>query len=115
VLFCGSRSWDSQRRADEIMQQLFDLFRGRFHVIQGGASGADDKAWLAAKKLGIPVKTENVDWRRFGKRAGVLRNVAMLDKQPQYVVALWDGQSKGTLHTIEQAINIYRIPTMIVV
>lgn len=96
------------------MQRLFDLFHGRFHIIQGGAHGADDKAWLAARKLNVPVETERAHWERFGRRAGILRNIRMLDKQPQYVVALWDGKSKGTQHTIEQAINVYRIPTLVI-
>lgn len=115
VLFCGSRAWNDQRRTDGVMQWLFDLFRGRFHVIQGGAKGADSQAWLAAKKLNISVATEEPDWSRYGTRAGFIRNVTMLEKKPQYVIALWDGKSRGTRHTVERAINVYRIPTMIVI
>lgn len=114
VLFCGSRTWADQRRTDSIMERLFSLFAGRFHVIQGGAPGADDCSWLAAKKLNVPVETERANWRRDGRRAGILRNIRMLDRQPQYVVALWDGMSRGTYYTIDHAINVYRIPTMVV-
>lgn len=114
VLFCGSRSWDDQRRTDEIMLRLFNLLGGRFHLIQGGAKGADDQAWFAAKRLGVPVTTDYADWRRDGKRAGIARNIRMLERQPQYVVALWDGMSRGTYHTIQQAISVYRIPTLII-
>lgn len=96
------------------MQHLVNLFNGRFHVIQGGALGADNSAWFAAKKLNIPVQTEHANWARDGKRAGILRNIRMLDKQPQCVIALWDGMSRGTYHTIDQAIGVYRIPTMVV-
>lgn len=114
VLFCGSRSWNDQPRTDQIMLRLFDLLRGRFHVIQGGAKGADDQAWMAAKKLCVVVTTDHADWKKDGKRAGIARNIRMLDKQPQYVIALWDGMSRGTYHTIDHAINVYRIPTLIV-
>lgn len=114
VLFCGSRTWDNQRRVDELMTQLFNLFSGRFHVVQGGAFGADNQAWLAAKKLNVAVATEKPDWTKYGKRAGFLRNITMLEKPPQYIVALWDGHSRGTLHTIERAVNLYRIPVVII-
>lgn len=106
--------WDDQRRTDSIMAQLLDLFRGRFHVIQGGAKGADDQAWLAAKKLGVPVETDRANWERDGKRAGIMRNIRMLERKPQFVVALWDGMSRGTYYTIDHAINIYRIPILVV-
>jgi hypothetical protein len=114
VLFCGSRMWNDQRRTDGIMRHLSNLFRGRFHVIQGGAKGADDQAWLAARKLGVPVATDSANWERDGRRAGVLRNIRMLEKKPQFVVALWDGMSRGTFHTIQHAVEVYRIPTLIV-
>lgn len=96
------------------MDQLYVLFSGRFHIIQGGAKGADDCARLAAWKLNIPNTTEKADWDTYGKRAGIFRNLKMLDRNPQYVIALWDGSSRGTFHTIERAVNLYRIPTMIV-
>lgn len=114
VLFCGSRTWNDQRHVDTIMAQLLNLFNGRFRVIQGGAFGADNQAWLAAKKLNVPVETVKPDWSRFGSRAGFIRNVTMLEKKPQYVIALWNGISRGTQHTIERAVNVYRIPTLIV-
>lgn len=95
------------------MAHLHRRFNGRFHVIQGGAKGADDQAWLAAKKLNVPVTTERPDWGKFGRRAGIMRNVRMLETPPQFVVALWDGMSRGTYHTIDNAINVYRIPTIV--
>lgn len=114
VLFCGSRTWVDQLCADEVMQRLFILFKGRFHVLQGGAFGADNRAWFAAKKLNVAVDTLRADWSKYGKRAGYFRNIQMLERKPQYVIALWDGVSRGTLHTIERAVNLYRIPTLII-
>lgn len=96
------------------MNYLYVIFQGRFHIIQGGARGADKGAHLAAWKLGVPSTPVKPDWAKYGKRAGFFRNITMLEKKPQYVVALWDGSSRGTLHTIERAVNFYRIPTMIV-
>lgn len=114
VLFCGSRTWNDQRRVDRLMDHLYVLFGGRFHIMQGGAKGADDHARLSAWKLNIPNTTMKADWTKHGKRAGFFCNIEMLEKKPQYVIALWDGSSRGTLHTIERAVNFYRIPVMIV-
>lgn len=82
--------------------------------MQGGAKGADDHARLSAWKLNVPNTTIKADWAKHGKRAGLFRNLEMLKKKPQYVIALWDGSSRGTFHTIERAVNFYRIPTIII-
>lgn len=96
------------------MAQLYQLLNGSFMVIHGGAKGADDAAWFAAKKLGIHAQVERPDWGLYGRRAGALRNLSMLEKKPALVVALWDGHSKGTKHTIDNAVNRFRIPTVII-
>lgn len=114
VLFCGSRAWSNQWWVDLLMVHLYILFSGRFHIMQGGARGADDCARLAAWKLNVANTTEKADWATYGKRAGIFRNLKMLESGPQYVVALWDGSSRGTFHTIERAVNLYRIPTIII-
>ncbi len=38
-----------------------------------------------------------------GRRAGLDRNVRMLDSKPDLALAFWDGQSRGTGHTITEA------------
>lgn len=96
------------------MDRLYELFKGRFHIIQGGAKGGDDCAKLAAWKINVPYTTVRADWDKHGKRAGFFRNIEMLERKPQYVIALWDGVSRGTLHTIERAVNLYRIPTLVI-
>jgi ABC-type sugar transport system substrate-binding protein len=45
----------------------------------------------------------HADWDQFGKRAGYLRNEQMLNQHPTAVWAFWDGQSRGTLHTMREA------------
>ncbi len=95
------------------MQHLWDLFGGRFHVLHGGARGADDQAWLAAQKLNITTIAERPDWKKHGNHAGLIRNIKMLEWPPQFVVALWDGMSRGTYHTIDHAVRVYRIPTIV--
>ncbi len=72
-------------------------------IITGCARGADAIARRVADDLGIPCTVYKAKWDEHGKRAGYLRNIEMLDASPDEVLAFWDGQSKGTKHTITEA------------
>lgn len=71
-------------------------------VISGGAVGVDLTAQRAAELLGIQVKVFIPHWAKYGKSAGFRRNADIVNAADE-VVAFWDGQSKGTAHTIELA------------
>jgi hypothetical protein len=50
-------------------------------------------------------------WKIYGKRAGLVRNKEMID-MADCLVSFWDGQSRGTLQTIQYAKQIgvpYRV------
>lgn len=102
VLVCGSRSWNDYAAIDDRIEAL----PAGAVLVHGGALGADTVADNHARRLGIPVEVFPVtssDWDRFGRRAGVLRNLTMLDSGPDLVIAFWDGKSRGTEHTITEA------------
>jgi hypothetical protein len=99
VLVCGSRSWDNPTA---IRRRLTDLPRGA-EVIHGNARGADQDAGTFARALGLRETAFPADWRGKGRRAGIIRNLAMLDQKPDLVLAFWDGRSTGTAHTITEA------------
>lgn len=63
------------------------------------------QADYVAQELGLLVKRFKPDWERFGKRAGIERNLQMLNEKPDRVIAFWDGVSPGTRHTITEARN----------
>lgn len=113
VLCCGSRNWPEWFQVKKTLYRL-SLALGRFTVLHGGARGADSHCGAMARILGLEVEVMRPDWLKYGKRAGMLRNTSMLERQPDYVVAFWDGSSRGSLDTIQKAVNIYRIPTIIV-
>ena len=105
VLICGSRGWEDYER---LRHHLSGFPRGTV-FIHGGARGADRLVDLAVRDENLEYDYEYetevfyADWETHGKRAGILRNIEMLDEQPDLVVAFWDGESKGTKHTIEEA------------
>ena len=75
-------------------------------LVSGTARGADrlGEAWAEAR--GIPVARFPADWQRLGKRAGYVRNQAMVQYAAAAqggLVAVWDGVSPGTRHTVQLA------------
>ena len=109
VLVCGSRDWD---RPTWIGRRLADLPRGA-EIIHGAARGADQFAQIYAHALGIPETPYPADWRGKGKRAGILRNLEMLNQKPDLVIAFQVNGSTGTQHTIDEA-NKRGIPVEVI-
>lgn len=99
VMVCGSRDYP---RAARIAARIA-MFPDGTIVMHGGARGADLLAARYAEGLGFEVEEWPADWKRDGKRAGVLRNIDMLDQKPDLVIAFWDGKSRGTKHVISEA------------
>lgn len=71
-------------------------------IISGGARGADSMAEQFAEDDGMPYMEYGAEWDTYGKAAGMRRNSTMVEKA-DYVVAFWDGESSGTLDSIEKA------------
>lgn len=99
VIIAGSRSVSNP---DLI---AIAMILSQFHVVEvvcGMAKGVDllGKAW--AEKKGIPVVEFPADWEKFGKRAGIVRNQRMAE-YADALVAIWDGESRGTAHMIKSA------------
>lgn len=82
-------------------------------VIHGACpKGADAIAAKWAQSNSIDVAAYPADWDQYGKRAGFIRNKRMIvEGKPLVVVAAWDGESKGTKHTIDLA-GRYDIPVI---
>lgn len=71
-------------------------------IVSGAARGVDYLGELLAKNLNIAVKRFPADWNTHGKRAGPIRNAEMAN-YADALIAVWDGQSKGTANMITQA------------
>ena len=100
VLVTGSRGWTDE---NAIHERLARLPEGTT-IIHGRAErGADKIADAHAIQLGFDVVRYRANWDRLGKRAGVIRNLEMLDTNPDLVLAFWDGSSRGTRLCIEAA------------
>lgn len=71
-------------------------------IVSGGASGADTLGEAWAKEKSIPTKIFKPDWVKYGRAAGPIRNREIV-KEADLIVAFWDGMSKGTMSTRNEA------------
>jgi hypothetical protein len=73
-------------------------------IVSGGASGADTLAEKYANQHKIPTKIFKPDWTKYGKKAGFIRNQDIVENS-DFLIAFWDGSSKGTKNSIDLAIK----------
>lgn len=112
----GSRNFDDNFLMIEILHTFMagydNLWEEKIEVISGGAKGAD----LMAKKCALIAELKYTEfpaeWDKYGKSAGYIRNKQIVDVC-DIVLAFWDGESKGTQHTIKLA-KVAKKPTFIV-
>lgn len=110
VVVTGSRSWTDVRYIRAAFDQLILRHGKDIRVINGTAPGADRLCAGIARQYELDVVDMPAEWNKYGRSAGFRRNIEMLDLDPDLVLAFWDGESRGTQHTISEARKRY-IPT----
>lgn len=100
VVVTGSRGWTN---AGAIHRRLSLLPEGSTIIHGRAGSGADWIADVYARQLDFDVVRMPADWDLYGRRAGIVRNIEMLNTDPELVLAFWDGESRGTRHCVEEA------------
>jgi hypothetical protein len=101
VLVCGGRYFLN-------MQMINDVL-GAYHtevpitlLVEGGARGADRLARKWAAINNVQCVTYKADWDTFGKSAGPIRNIQMLETERPDIVFAFPG-GKGTQHMVNIA------------
>jgi hypothetical protein len=83
-------------------------------IVRGRQVSADMIADTVAMAMDFAVERFPADWKAEPRRAGILRNLAMLDTRPDLVIAFQRNGSTGTQHTIDEArrrgipVEVYR-------
>lgn len=95
IAIVGSRDYPN---LDAVRQFVWEQERTTV-IISGGARGVDTVAVEEARRLHMPYEVYPAEWSRYGRRAGAMRNHAIVEKATE-VVAFWDGKSPGTAITI---------------
>jgi hypothetical protein len=87
----------------EFIEKILEMFSPEIdEIISGGARGVDSIAEEWAKRRGIKVQVFKPNYSSYGKRAPLVRNEQIVTAC-DYLIAFWDGQSRGTKYTINSA------------
>jgi len=71
-------------------------------IVSGGARGVDSMAAIYAREHDIELLEFLPNYKKYGRRAPLLRNEEIISSS-DVVLALWDGKSRGTSHSINIA------------
>lgn len=97
----GSRTFTDYRLLKRKLNWLREYVQIE-SIISGGAKGADSLAESYSIRYGISFIKILPDWKKYSKSAGPARNTEII-KRCDFVLAFWDGKSKGTLDSINKA------------
>lgn len=106
ILITGSRSWDNIHYIRSTFVSLADAYGDDITLVSGACpTGADRLGEMVASELGWNVELYPADWNTHGKRAGFVRNSAMIDTDPDIVVGFVRNKSKGASMTVNLGKN----------
>jgi hypothetical protein len=108
IAIVGSRDYPSQH----LVERFTYLIPRQWTIISGGARGVDKWAEETAKQWNRPIRVHKPQWGIYGKRAGFIRNNAIV-RDSDIVVAFHHNNSRGTAHTISLA-KYLSVPCIIV-
>lgn len=116
LIVAGSRNIVSKDVVFPIISDYLRILKSQspvdFEIVTGMAKGVDMLAKEYAQEHYIPVKEFPANWDGEGKSAGYKRNIRMA-QYADHLLAIWDGESKGTSHMIKTAVE-YGLKTHIV-
>ena len=104
LLITGSRGIPPAYTYERFQNDLEKELKGQLPdvLLNGCAAGIDEWARTWAVAHDIPIKSYPAEWTKHGKKAGILRNVQMVDAA-SHVVGFWDGKSPGTRQCVNYA------------
>lgn len=73
-------------------------------VLSGAARGVDTLGFDWGWANGVPVESYPADWKKHGRAAGPIRNQQMAERADA-LIAVWDGESRGTKDMIRRALS----------
>lgn len=99
VIIAGGRDYDNYEvLLAAVEESQFDITT----VVSGGAKGADALGERYANEMKKSLLVFEADWKTYGRGAGSVRNKKMAENADA-LIAIWNGESRGTKHMIETA------------
>lgn len=115
VIIAGSRGFtafeDLCAYCDKVLARKAQ--EGQIIILSGHCRGVDLMGEEYARRRGYAVEVRPAEWQRYGLAAGPKRNKEMA-AAAHALIAIWDGQSRGTRNMIDEAraaglpVRVYR-------
>ena len=104
IVVAGCRNDENYDDAKSYIERCIRRIRKEYTLIflSGSGKGADQLGERYANENGFRVECYPADWKKYGKRAGPMRNLQMA-RACDYVICFWDGKSPGTASMIAYA------------
>lgn len=78
---------------------------GASEIISGGAAGADGLAERYAKENYLKMTVIRPEYTVYDRQAPLIRNAEIVNNA-DYILILWDGESRGSLNVIMTCIKV---------
>ncbi len=107
IVICGCRNFCDKSTIAEFVDKCLEgkIANCEIHILSGHCTGVDTIAEEYAKERGFSLTVYPADWIKYGKAAGPKRNMQMA-KEADFVIAFWNGTSKGTKNMIDTAAKL---------
>lgn len=102
IIIAGSREFTNYNILEQKLNFLLQNTTDDITIISGTASGADKLGERYAKNHNYNIIKKPANWKKYGKRAGYVRNVEMA-KIATHCVVFRVNLSKGSTHMINIA------------
>lgn len=109
ILVTGSRDWDDFNKMELCLKKYYGK---KVLLIHGNCRGADKISEIVGRKLKFDILSKSAEWKKYGKQAGILRNIEMIKELLVYkksgvqtiVLAFHSDieNSKGTKHCVNE-------------
>lgn len=102
IIISGTRTFNDYDTFKKVIRLALikqNAVKEELEIVTGGCRGVDLLGERWAKENNIPIKRFDAEWKKYGRQAGPIRNRAMA-KYGDFLVAVWDGDSPGTLNMI---------------
>lgn len=111
ILVCGSKGYTDKIHIFDVLESFIKSLDKEYScdevtILHGGCHNCADEVVDSLRDIedGIIIKSYPAKWEAYGKQAAYIHNEQMVNAS-DYVVAFWDGKSKGTKITIDLALR----------
>ena len=107
VICAGCRSFDNYKLLSDTLDSFLRIYDYSMEIVSGTCHGADQLGEKYAQERKLCCKRFPAEWKRFGKKAGPIRNRKMAE-YATHLVAFWDGNKNhsGTWDMIRTATKL---------